>query len=699
MMPACNWNRSRCSATSPGSAASRRRRRPTTMTQSAVSQIVSQLEKRLERAAHRPLDAAAAADRRWARPTTRAARPCSSSTRSWKRRIRTAQAEVAGTVAGGGHLLRRPGRHGAVRRALRGAAAQGRRSTSSTCTPTGSTSASWTGRPTSAWCRSRASRASWPSLPWREEEMVLACSPQHPLARPPGRHARRSLAGQKFVHFDQEPGRSAARWTASCASTASRSRSCWSSTTSRTSRRRSRSAPAWPCCPSRRCAARCKAGTLVALPLAGCRLDPAAGHHPPPAARLERRGPVASSSCCADGQPPAARPPAGQRQRTATVGRTATLATDGRAAGATRVDAAPARHVRRNGANEVMTMNRINPGQAGPLRPALRARCLRRRLRRRPQGPQVARHRRSKASQILLNLEHRGACGCETNTGDGAGILLQMPHALPRQGVRPAAASSCPPPGDYGVGMVFLPTDPHDRAALRGAVRADRPRGGAGRPRLAHRADRQRADRPDRQAGEPVMRQIFIGKVSGLPADRPRTIRWPSSASSTSSASCVENAVRALEHRRSKEMFYVPSLSCKTLVYKGMLNADAGRRRTSPTCATRPWRSALALVHSRFSTNTFPNWARAHPYRYVCPQRRDQHAARQRQLDARPREHVRLATCSATTSRRSCPIIDETRQRLGHVRQRAGDARPGRPVAAARGDDDDPRAVGRRRRR
>ena len=114
----------------------------------------------------------------------------------------------------------------------------------------------------------------------------------------------------------------------------------------------------------------------------------------------------------------------------------------------------------------------------------------------------------------------------------------------------------------------------------------------------------------------------------------------------------VQREVAAM-HAGHRAMFYVPSLSCKTIVYKGMLNADQ-LTPYFPDLHDPAMESALALVHSRFSTNTFPSWARAHPYRYICPQRRDQHAARQRQLDARPREHVRVASCSATTSRRSC---------------------------------------------
>ena len=195
---------------------------------------------------------------------------------------------------------------------------------------------------------------------------------------------------------------------------------------------------------------------------------------------------------------------------------------------------------------------------------------------------------------------------------------------------------------------------------------------------------------PTAAAVEPVIRQLFIGRG----ADDPSTTTTPSSASSTSSAGASRHAVRRLGHPARRRYFYIPSLSCRTIVYKGMLNADQ-LTAFYPDLRDRGVESALALVHSRFRTNTFPSWARAHPYRLHRPQRRDQHAARQRQLDARPREHVRSRRCSATTSQKLLP---------GHRRPTAATRRCsttslellvlGGPLAAARDDDDDPRAVG-----
>ena len=219
-----------------------------------------------------------------------------------------------------------------------------------------------------------------------------------------------------------------------------------------------------------------------------------------------------------------------------------------------------------------------------------------------------------KALQILLNLEHRGACGCEPNTGDGAGILIQMPHKfLAKETAK--LGFLLPPAGEYGVGMVFLPRDGQDRARCEQLF--ERIVRDEGQKVLGWRSVPTNHEKlgPTAVAGEPAVRQIFIGKVSGLPADRPDdplgferklyVIR-----------KLIENAVRR-SNIPQKDMFYVPSLSCKTLIYKGMLNSNQVLpyypELKDPTIET-----ALALVHSRFSTNTFPNWARAHPYRYLA---------------------------------------------------------------------------------
>jgi glutamate synthase (ferredoxin) len=215
----------------------------------------------------------------------------------------------------------------------------------------------------------------------------------------------------------------------------------------------------------------------------------------------------------------------------------------------------------------------------------------------------------AQALQVLINLEHRGACGCDKDTGDGAGVLMQIPHGfLTRECDR--LGISLPAPGDYAVGMVFLPTDPaqrrHCEAYFEQIVQEE------GQRVLGWRdvpVDNTSIG-PRAKATEPAMRQLFLGRV-GSDSDplaferRLYTIRRR-----------VENAIRASDLDQ-RDMFYVPSLSSRTLIYKGMLNAGQ-LAPFFPDLLDPGMETALAMVHSRFSTNTFPNWARAHPYRYLC---------------------------------------------------------------------------------
>jgi glutamate synthase (ferredoxin) len=215
----------------------------------------------------------------------------------------------------------------------------------------------------------------------------------------------------------------------------------------------------------------------------------------------------------------------------------------------------------------------------------------------------------AKATQILLNLEHRGACGCEKNTGDGAGILLQTPHAfLARECDR--LGIELPAPGRYGVGMVFLPSDANDRMECERLFEQIARR--EGQVVLGWRTvptDHSPIGLTARNT-EPVVRQVFIRRQGAFTNDlaferKLYVIRR-----------CVENAVQK-SGLAQRGMFYVPSLSYKTLIYKGMLNA--GQLAVYyPDLVDPAMETALAMVHSRFSTNTFPNWARAHPYRYLC---------------------------------------------------------------------------------
>jgi glutamate synthase domain-containing protein 2/glutamate synthase domain-containing protein 1/glutamate synthase domain-containing protein 3 len=218
-----------------------------------------------------------------------------------------------------------------------------------------------------------------------------------------------------------------------------------------------------------------------------------------------------------------------------------------------------------------------------------------------------------KAIRVLTNLEHRGACGCETNTGDGAGILIQMPHRFLLQEFARLKVD-LPEPGHYGAGLVFLPTDPQNRLEcerlFEQIVEEE------GQAILGWRdvpVDNSMIG-PTALKSQPFMRHILIRNqihetkqaLDPLAFERKLYVIRRR----------VENAVRAsaIEQRK---MFYIPSLSYKTLIYKGMLNADQVKP-FFPDLRASSMETALALVHSRFSTNTFPNWARAHPYRYLA---------------------------------------------------------------------------------
>jgi glutamate synthase domain-containing protein 2/glutamate synthase domain-containing protein 1/glutamate synthase domain-containing protein 3 len=212
--------------------------------------------------------------------------------------------------------------------------------------------------------------------------------------------------------------------------------------------------------------------------------------------------------------------------------------------------------------------------------------------------------------QVLLNLDHRGACGCEANTGDGAGILLQTPHAFFREVTR-GAGFSLPSPEEYGVGMVFLPHDPAQRAECE-KVFADIARD-EGQAVLGWRTiptDNSTLGATAR-ASEPFMRQVFVGRNSRL------TDALAFERKLYVIRKRAENAIRYSGRVDGGEYFYLASLSYKTVVYKGML-MPSQLAPYYPDLTHPAMESCLGLVHSRFSTNTFPSWNRAHPYRYLA---------------------------------------------------------------------------------
>jgi glutamate synthase (NADPH) large chain len=220
------------------------------------------------------------------------------------------------------------------------------------------------------------------------------------------------------------------------------------------------------------------------------------------------------------------------------------------------------------------------------------------------------------ALKVLINLLHRGACGCEANTGDGAGILIQMPDRFFR---REASRLGFTLPGErhYGAGLVFLPRDPAWRTRIEAQFEEIIVEEGQ---RVLGWRDVPIDDSsvgPSAVAVEPCFRQLFIGRgpaFDGL-VDSPDTdLRFERKLYVIRKR--VEHAIDriGLPDRTS---FYVPSLSSKTIIYKGMLTATQ-IAPMFPDLADADVESALALVHQRFSTNTFPSWPLAHPYRFIA---------------------------------------------------------------------------------
>ncbi len=214
------------------------------------------------------------------------------------------------------------------------------------------------------------------------------------------------------------------------------------------------------------------------------------------------------------------------------------------------------------------------------------------------------------ALQVLLNLDHRGACGCEANTGDGAGILIQPPHDFLKMAAKEARIS-LPAPAEYAVGMVFLPPKSAQRSEcekiFRDIVTEEGQRLLGWRTVPTNNGTLGKTAR----GAEPFMRQAFIGRNPKLADDmaferKLYVIRKR-----------AEHAIRYSGKVSGGEFFYIPSLSFKTLVYKGML-LTTQLPEYYPDLSHPAMVSALALVHSRFSTNTFPSWNRAHPYRYMA---------------------------------------------------------------------------------
>ena len=217
------------------------------------------------------------------------------------------------------------------------------------------------------------------------------------------------------------------------------------------------------------------------------------------------------------------------------------------------------------------------------------------------------------ALEVVINLLHRGACGCEVNSGDGAGILLQLPHRfLEQESAR--LGMSLPEPGAYGVGMIFLPRDNAERGRIEqlfARVIAEEGQGLLGW-RDVPTDDTHIGNTA--KSGEPVIRQVFIGRGKELDERPDAHARFERKLYVIRKR--VGRAVAEMSLEQG-DLFYVASLSSNTIVYKGMLIADQVEQMF-PDLVDPAVESALALVHQRFSTNTFPSWPLAHPYRYVA---------------------------------------------------------------------------------
>ncbi len=211
--------------------------------------------------------------------------------------------------------------------------------------------------------------------------------------------------------------------------------------------------------------------------------------------------------------------------------------------------------------------------------------------------------------RVLVNLDHRGACGCEPNTGDGAGILMQIPHRFFAK-VAPENSIELPEAGQYGLAMVFLPRDAKQRRicerAFERIIREE------GQKVLGWRTvptDNSMIG-ATAKATEPTVRQCFIGRNRRMTDDQ--TFERRLFIIRKRAYSEVRNAGEPGSH-----YWYVASISCRTVIYKGMLMPGQVDQYFADL-RDPDMETALALVHSRFSTNTFPSWERAHPYRYLA---------------------------------------------------------------------------------
>ena len=211
--------------------------------------------------------------------------------------------------------------------------------------------------------------------------------------------------------------------------------------------------------------------------------------------------------------------------------------------------------------------------------------------------------------QILLNLAHRGATGADPETGDGAGILVQIPDKFFRKELLKDKIE-LPTAGRYGAGIIFLPTEPDERMLCEEWIEAIAHEEGQiffGWRDVPHEA--KKAGKTARSVA-PVFKQLFIGRGANVPNQETFERKLYIIRKK------IEKKILNSDIRQ-KDLFFVCSLSSKTIVYKGQLMAEQ-LSQFYPDLSDPTFRSAIALVHSRYSTNTFPSWKLAHPYRMLC---------------------------------------------------------------------------------
>ncbi|MFK8111708.1 MAG: glutamate synthase large subunit [Rubripirellula sp.] len=215
------------------------------------------------------------------------------------------------------------------------------------------------------------------------------------------------------------------------------------------------------------------------------------------------------------------------------------------------------------------------------------------------------------ADTILINMDHRGACGCEPNTGDGSGMMCGLPHKFLRKVAKADLGVDLPEPGKFAAGLVFLPTDDRERKICKETIEsliAD-----SGQQLIGWRDVPQASDHadigPTARNSEPNIEMLFVAAADGLEGDAfDRKLYQIHKQAS--------HKLRGSDTLKQALVFYICSLSTKVIIYKGMLT-PAQLLPYFPDLRDEDFETHLAMVHSRFSTNTFPSWDRAQPLRFM----------------------------------------------------------------------------------